>query len=69
MFLKAKKPLNWKPVGLSNIALYSMILGSRTKDIPSIEEMPIGRRLKLVMSLRIIPTVSKLLGNVMGSVK
>jgi SAM-dependent methyltransferase len=69
VFLKAKKPLNWKPVDLSNIALYSMILGRRTKDIPSIEEMPLGRRLKLAMSLRLIPAVFKLLGNVKGSVK
>ncbi|MEM2196978.1 MAG: hypothetical protein QW290_07855 [Sulfolobales archaeon] len=29
---------------LSNIALYSMILGRRTKDIPSPKDMPLARR-------------------------
>lgn len=29
VFLKAKKPYNWNPVDLTNISLYSMILGKK----------------------------------------
>ena len=50
VFLKARKPLNWRPRDLSNIALYSMILGRRTKEIPSIDNMPFSRRFKFMMN-------------------
>jgi len=49
VFLKATKPRNWRPIELSEIELYSMILGSRTADIPSIADMPLNRRLALSM--------------------
>ena len=51
VFLKAVKPSKWIPNDLSNIALYSMVLGRRTKSIPNLSDMPLPRRLKLkVMS-------------------
>ncbi len=47
VFLKARKPINWRPADLSGIALYSMILGRRTLHIPDISDMPLSRRLML----------------------
>lgn len=53
VFLKVKKPVNWRrAVDLSNIALYSMILGRRTKTIPNMSDAPLTRML-----------MSKLLGS------
>jgi len=45
--LKAKKPSIWKPRDLSNIALYSMLTGGRTANIPDITDMASSRRLAL----------------------
>ncbi|MEM4383790.1 MAG: class I SAM-dependent methyltransferase [Candidatus Caldarchaeum sp.] len=45
VFLIAKKPREWKATDLTNVALYSILLGRRTKDIPSINDMPMSRRL------------------------
>lgn len=47
VFLKARKPENYVPADLSEIALYSMILGRRTRSIPNIADMPLARRLVL----------------------
>lgn len=47
VFLKARKPANYKPNNLQSITLYSMILGKRTTSIPEITDMPLLRRLKL----------------------
>ena len=47
VFLKAKKPGNWAPVNLGNIALYSVLLGRRTKNIVDIKDAPFSRRLML----------------------
>ena len=49
IFLKAKKTSN-AFIDLSNIALYSMILGRRTTLIPKISDMPLQRRLTLKLS-------------------
>jgi hypothetical protein len=49
VFLKAKKISNTL-VDLSNIALYSMILGKRTALIPELSDMPLQRRLTLKLS-------------------
>lgn len=38
VFLQAKKPREWKPLDLSTISLYSVVLGAVTKEIPS----PVG---------------------------
>ncbi|MFN3844081.1 MAG: class I SAM-dependent methyltransferase [Rehaibacterium terrae] len=45
VFLKARKPENFKAVDLSNIALYSMCLGKRTKDI--VDELTFTRKVKI----------------------
>jgi hypothetical protein len=47
VFLKARKPENYTQVDLSDINLYSMILGKRTKDIPSFSDMSLSRKLML----------------------
>jgi len=45
VFLKARKPKNYvKPADLSNISLYSIVLGKRTKEI--ITKFPFQRRCK-----------------------
>jgi hypothetical protein len=49
VFLKAKKILNTL-IDLSNIALYSMILGRRTTLIPKLSDMPLQRRITLKLS-------------------
>jgi hypothetical protein len=49
VFLKAKKILNIL-IDLSNIALYSMILGRRTTLIPKLSDMPLQRRITLKLS-------------------
>jgi len=53
VFLKARKPENYMPIDLSRIALYSVLLGRRTKDIPSFKDMPLARRLIILSSLKI----------------
>jgi SAM-dependent methyltransferase len=45
VFLKARKPQDWKPAELSGIALYSMVLGKRTSAIPTVMDMPFNRKL------------------------
>ena len=45
VFLKARKPKDWSPAYLDNIALYSVLLGRRTKKIVDIREAPLSRRL------------------------
>ncbi|MEM0488943.1 MAG: class I SAM-dependent methyltransferase [Candidatus Bathyarchaeia archaeon] len=47
VFVKARKPEDYKPVDLSSIALYSMVLGRRTKVIPDLKDMPLTRRLMI----------------------
>jgi len=45
VLLKAKKPKNYVPTDLSEMSLYSMVLGKRTKGIPNFKEMPLKRKL------------------------
>jgi len=47
IFLKARKLENYAPADLSDIALYSMVLGRRTRYLPNVKDMPFGRRLTL----------------------
>jgi SAM-dependent methyltransferase len=49
VFLKAKKPFNYSPNDLQDIALYSMILGRRTTSIPKLQEMPFSRKATLLI--------------------
>jgi SAM-dependent methyltransferase len=46
VFLKARKPAGWRPVDLSGLALYSMVLGRRTTAIPTNNQMPFTRRMQ-----------------------
>jgi SAM-dependent methyltransferase len=45
VFLKARKPFNWKPIDLNDIALYSIIIGKRTRKIVHLSDMPFIRRI------------------------
>jgi SAM-dependent methyltransferase len=47
VFLKARKPENYAPIDLSDIALYSMVLGRRVRDISSVKNMPFTRALTI----------------------
>jgi len=47
VFLKARKPTSWSPNDLSQIELYSMVLGRRTREIVGIDRAPLTRRLRM----------------------
>jgi len=47
VFLKAKKLVNWSPIDLDNIALYSIILGRRVKGLVNLNDTPLPRRLAI----------------------
>ena len=47
VFLKAKKLVNWSPIDLDNIALYSIILGRRVKGLVNLNDAPLLRRLSI----------------------
>jgi len=58
VFLKAVKPIELRPRNMSDITLYSIILGKRTTSIPDIRDMPPLRRLKLSIN-EVIKDVGK----------
>lgn len=62
VFLKARKPLNYEPNDLSEIAIYSVVLGKKTMNIPRPNEMSIMRKLKYLI-------VSRVLGILTGRLK
>jgi SAM-dependent methyltransferase len=47
VFLKARKPASWRPVDLSSIELYSIVLGRRVRDAVDLVDAPTARRLML----------------------
>lgn len=49
IFLKCRKPYEWKPNSLDGISLYSMILGRRTTDTPKLTGMPLTRKIRFAM--------------------
>jgi len=49
VFLKARKPMNWRPVDLSGIALYSVILGRRVRELVTLDDTPLVRKLALYL--------------------
>ncbi len=58
VFLKARKPMSWRPVDLSDVELYSMVLGKRTRDVPSLDDMPVLRRIILtILNSRLASTM------------
>jgi len=57
VFLKARKQFNYKPMDLSSIKLYSMILGRETSLIPNITDMSLLRKVKLTILSRILNAV------------
>ena len=61
VFLKARKPAGWRSTDLSNLALYSMVLGRRTITIPTIDQMPFGRRFKFTVETVVMPIIFRAL--------
>lgn len=64
VLLKAKKPFNYTPNNLQDIALYSMILGKRTFTIPKLQDMPLSRKaifFKTEIMSFVRSTISKLM--------
>jgi hypothetical protein len=49
VFLKARKPFDYNPNDLQGIALYSMILGRKTTSIPTLQEMSLSSKTKLLI--------------------
>jgi SAM-dependent methyltransferase len=47
VFLKARKPYNYMPRDLSKIALYSILIGGRIREIPNASDMPLVRRIAI----------------------
>jgi len=45
VLLKARKPINWRPIDLSNVELYSIVLGKRVRNLVNLNEAPLMRRL------------------------
>ena len=48
VFLKARKPINWRPIDLNNIELYSIVLGRKTRNLVGLNEAPLVRRLMIM---------------------
>jgi len=49
VFLKARKPTSLSPNDLSQIELYSMVLGRRTREIVGMDIAPLARRLGILL--------------------
>ena len=49
VFLKARKPINWRPIDLNNIELYSIVLGKRVRNLVNLNEAPLMRRLMFML--------------------
>jgi len=49
VFLKVRKPLDWRPVDLSGVALYSVVLGRRVRELLTLGDAPLVRRLVLYL--------------------
>jgi hypothetical protein len=49
VFLKARKPTSWSPNDLSQIELYSMVVGRRTKELIGMDIAPLARRLGILL--------------------
>lgn len=50
VFLKSRKPSNWKTTSCGKIRLYSMVLGKKTTTIPKVTAMPLNRTIFLRLS-------------------
>jgi len=61
VFLKARKPTNWSPNDLSQIELYSIVVGRRTKVLIGMNKAPLARKLgiQLCQSKTISHTVPR----------
>lgn len=60
VFLKAQKPCDYAPKALDNISPYSTVIGRRTSRILDVSDMPLIR--KLILILRRAPFVRHMFG-------
>ncbi|BBD73468.1 hypothetical protein HS1genome_1857 [Sulfodiicoccus acidiphilus] len=58
VFLKARKPIDFKAKDLSDVTLYSMVLGKRTRDVP--DRFPVLRYYRVKTSSFILRAASSL---------
>ncbi|MCC6021416.1 MAG: methyltransferase domain-containing protein [Thermoproteaceae archaeon] len=49
VFLKARKPRDWRPADLSGVALYSVVLGRRVREPAAVNRAPPLRRLGMML--------------------
>jgi hypothetical protein len=49
VFLKARKPMDWRSADLSGIALYSIILSRRVEKPVTLSDAPLVRRLGVLL--------------------
>jgi len=49
VFLKARKPVNWVPADLNDIALYSVVLGRRIKELVALYLISLGMTVKGIL--------------------
>lgn len=47
VFIKARKPTNWSSNDLSQIELYSILVGRRIKELIGMDKAPLARRLSI----------------------
>jgi SAM-dependent methyltransferase len=66
VFLKARKPFDYIPEDIQNIAIYSMILGKRTISVPKPEDMPFPRKIKIkILTAKVLNKTRILAQNVL----
>jgi SAM-dependent methyltransferase len=58
LFLKARKPLDYKPNDLSEIAIYSVVLGKKTVSIPQPSEISFMRKLKYLIASNLLGVIT-----------
>lgn len=60
IFLKARKPFNYTPTDISELSIYSVILGRKTKDMPEIKDMSLLRTFRLKVVSKIFEILLKI---------
>jgi len=52
IFLKARKPIEWKPADLLGVKPYSMVLGTKTESVLEHIDMPLSRKARAFIQTR-----------------
>ena len=59
VLLRARKPINWRPIDLNNIELYSIVLGKRVRNLVNLNEAPLMRRLMFMFRVKAKTFIAK----------